>query len=295
MCMVFELLGSSIAKQTTTHSIERLPARAVRQITRQLLLALDFIQTECQIIHTDISPQNICLELACTHETVAKAQADANGDIELATPSLLHSPAFSVRLNDFGIACFTTQHLTDQISPPLLRAPEITLAAPWDASVDVFNLGALVLQFVTGELPFPGKGHRNTRWCHESDRLAQLVRNFGRVPGVVLDEAERKEEFETKGVDLRSVKRGVDTHELEHFVADCAGVHPGDEEGEVGVGAEEERNWDGVSDGDRRADGLPMLEVGEFCDLLRRMLATDPRRRETPRALLQHPWLNRQD
>ena len=265
VCMIFVLLGSSISKQTTDAQTEHLAATAVKQIATQVLLALDFIHTECQIIHTDISPQNICLELTDPRTLVHEAQADAQGNIQLSTPSIIANfETFNVRLNDFGIACFFDRHLTDSISPPLLRAPEITLGAPWDAKVDVFNLGALLLQFITGQLPFPGKGARNTRWCHESDRLTQLIENFGGEPDVVLQNADRADEFAGNGVDLAGKSRRVgDGKAFDHWVA-----------------------------GNTVGTGLGVEEVPLLCDLLRRMLATDPRRRESPARLLEHPWLS---
>lgn len=266
ICMVFRLLGASIVKQTTEAQTQQLPARTVKQITRQLLQALDFIHTECNIIHTDISPQNICLELADPQSVVAETHADREGNIELKTPSLLNANEVNVRLNDFGIACFFDRHLTDNISPPLLRAPEVTLGAPWDAKVDIFSLGALVLQFITGQLPFPGKGERNTRWCHESDRLAQLIGNFGGEPAVVLDNGDRTKEFLSNGVDLTGVKEGVDPALLEHYVV-------------------------GNTMGKNGETDLLLQEVPVLCDLLRKMLATDPRRRESAGVLLIHPWL----
>lgn len=266
VCMVYRLLGEDIAAQTTRAKIEHLPYRAVKQITRQLLEALDFCHTECGVIHTDISPQNICIELADPVGAVAAAKPDSSGRIELATPSLIRAEHhINVRLNDFGIACFLDRHLTDNISPPLLRAPEITLGAPWDQSVDIFNLGALLLQFLTGQLPFPGRGERNKAGCDESDRLSQLIKTFGGEPDVVLANADRAKEFDKKGVDLRRRLTIGSQTSLEKFLFE---------------------NATGKSVID-----TPSEEVVPICNLLRRMLATDPRKRESAKMLLQHPWL----
>lgn len=268
VCMVFELLGRNIADQATTAQIQRLPSRVVKQITRQLLEALDFIHTECQVIHTDISPQNICIKLADASAAVAATKADASGRIQLSTPSLIQDKSMQICLNDFGIACFTDRHLTDDIEPPLLRAPEVTLGAPWDASVDVFNVGALVLQFLTGQLPFPSRGQKNAGGPPESDRLMQLLKSFGEAPDVVVDNADRAEEFAQDGVDLKRKPTPEDRSVLERFVA---------------------QNASGSNDVEL---DMTEVEVKSACDMLRCMLATDPRLREPARKLLQHPWLD---
>lgn len=267
VCMVFELLGGSIAEQATSSQIQRLPSKVVKRITWQLLEALDFIHTECGIIHTDISPSNICIKLPDPLAAVASTEPNAAGKITLSTPSLVQTHDIQIRLNDFGIACFKDRHLTDDIEPPLLRAPEVTLGAPWDSSVDIFNVGALILQFLTGQLPFPSRRHKQSAsGPAESDRLTQLIGSFGAEPDVVLDNADRADEFAKNGVDLKREPTRKDKTALERFVSEyMAGSNAGDH----------------VTSG----------EVHSVCDLLRRMLATDPRLREPARVLLKHPWL----
>lgn len=40
-------------------------------------------------------------------------------------------------LGDWGVACLEDDHLSELIQPTLLRAPEVILEAPWDATVDL--------------------------------------------------------------------------------------------------------------------------------------------------------------
>lgn len=263
VCMVYQLLGANIAKQSTQAQMQHLPYHAVKQITRQLLQALDFLHTECGVIHTDISPSNICIELPDPEAAVTAAKADKTGQVDLTTPSLIKEKNIRVRLNDFGIACFVDRHLTDEISPPLLRAPEITLGAPWDQGVDIFNLGALMLQFLTGQLPFPGRGDKNHA---EGDRLSQLIKSFGGEPDIVIQNADRAEEFSKKGVDLRRAPTISAETSLEDFVAEHA-------------------------TGPSRQQDMPNEDIATVCNMLRRMLATDPMKRESAKELLRHPWL----
>lgn len=62
-CMAFELLGENLLKLSERNEKRRLPILYVKQIAKQLLLALDFLHRKCGIIHTDIKPENILMEL----------------------------------------------------------------------------------------------------------------------------------------------------------------------------------------------------------------------------------------
>lgn len=44
----------------------------------------------------------------------------------------------------FFIASWTHNHLSYLIQPPALRAPEVTIGAPWGTGVDIWSLGCLV-------------------------------------------------------------------------------------------------------------------------------------------------------
>ena len=62
-CMAFELLGENLLKLSERNEKRRLPIIYVKQIAKQLLLALDFLHRKCGIIHTDIKPENVLMEI----------------------------------------------------------------------------------------------------------------------------------------------------------------------------------------------------------------------------------------
>jgi len=85
----------------------------------------------------------------------------------ITTPLLTEMDEIRVRIIDFGVcrlfffcltlfsglskvtnfpltASWVNQHLSDQIQSPHLRAPEVTLGAPWSTGVDIWSLGCLV-------------------------------------------------------------------------------------------------------------------------------------------------------
>ncbi|KAL7414294.1 kinase-like domain-containing protein [Mrakia frigida] len=65
VCMVFEVLGESLLGLIQRHhNVGGLPFPLVKQIAKQVLLGLDFLHRDCQIIHTDLKPENVlvCIE-----------------------------------------------------------------------------------------------------------------------------------------------------------------------------------------------------------------------------------------
>ena len=61
VCMVFEVLGKSLLSLIRKYKYRGAPVEVVRQLSRQLLEALDYCHRVCSIIHTDVKPENCLL------------------------------------------------------------------------------------------------------------------------------------------------------------------------------------------------------------------------------------------
>ncbi|XP_034731692.1 SRSF protein kinase 1a isoform X2 [Etheostoma cragini] len=63
VCMVFEVLGHHLLKWIIKSNYQGLPLSCVKSIIKQVLQGLDYLHTKCQIIHTDIKPENILMSV----------------------------------------------------------------------------------------------------------------------------------------------------------------------------------------------------------------------------------------
>lgn len=61
--MVFEVLGENLLALIKKYEHRGIPIVYVKQIAKQLLLGLDYMHRRCGIIHTDIKPENILMDI----------------------------------------------------------------------------------------------------------------------------------------------------------------------------------------------------------------------------------------
>ena len=70
VCMVFEVLGENLLGLIKRWNHRGIPMPLVRQITKQVLLGLDYLHRECGIIHTDLKPENVLIEIGDVEQIV---------------------------------------------------------------------------------------------------------------------------------------------------------------------------------------------------------------------------------
>jgi len=173
---------------------------------------------------------------------------------EVYFPEGFNMMELSITHSDWGVASFTSRHLTENIQPVLLRAPEVLLQAEWDAAVDIWNLGVLVPELMFAQKMFCG---RDEEGVYEVKRHLEEIEGLRwRFPRSLLERGEE------------SVR--------EMF----------DERGYVG-----ERSRDKVLGLEDRFEDMDAKESSKFVVFITRMLVLDPEERPSTKELLEEPWL----
>ena len=116
----------------------------------------------------DLKPSNILLELENPEQTISqylsgvpiRTETNQSGT-KIPLREVIKTPLVSemyeprIRIVDFSVSSWTNRHHSNRIQPPALRAPEVTIGAPWGTAIDIWSLGCLVCTFLSFPHFFP--------------------------------------------------------------------------------------------------------------------------------------------
>eukprot|EP01119_Soliformovum_irregulare_P012006 TRINITY_DN3081_c0_g1_i1.p1 TRINITY_DN3081_c0_g1~~TRINITY_DN3081_c0_g1_i1.p1 ORF type:complete len:867 (-),score=248.76 TRINITY_DN3081_c0_g1_i1:153-2753(-) len=136
LCMVTELLSLNLFELIKQNSYKGLSLTLIRCFLILLLDGLSVMQ-DAHVIHCDLKPENILLES-------------------------LNSP--SVKIIDFGSACFENNTVYSYIQSRFYRSPEVLIGVSYDSAIDMWSLGCISAELFLGLPLFPGTNEYNQLW-----------------------------------------------------------------------------------------------------------------------------------
>ena len=178
-CLVFEPLGLSIFEFLKANNYIGFFPSQTCQIILQLLRAVDFLHSSVGLIHTDIKPENLLL--VSNNFTIQHLQKDkskcrhhsqhscghcsrSNGTvIDFKIPQSTRIKCKKTKSDDrnmpvvidFGGATyFDDRHKSRIINTRQYRSPEVLLELEWDKSSDLWSVGCVAVEILTGDVLF---------------------------------------------------------------------------------------------------------------------------------------------
>lgn len=191
LCLVFELLSLNLYEFLSKNDFEGLSIPLIRRITVQMLMALKTVHS-VGIIHCDLKPDNILLKF---------------------------ENKSSIKIIDFGSACQEGHKVFEYIQSRFYRAPEIVLEAGYDKAIDIWSVGCILYELLTGNTLFPADSEEELFKMHvevlgpppfellaKGKRTNHYVDNTGKIRGSVIPRSKPisliLEKFDPKIIDL---------------------------------------------------------------------------------------------
>lgn len=241
MCITFELLNINLYELIKKNGFNGFSLQLVRKFAHSLLQCLDALYKN-KIIHCDMKPENVLLK-----------QQGRSG----------------IKVIDFGSSCYETQRVYTYIQSRFYRAPEVILGAKYGMAIDMWSLGCILAELLSGHALFPGED--------EADQLACIIEVLGMPPQNVVNQSKRvRNFFNAKGYPRYCIARTLEDGTI---VLNGGQSRRGKPRGPPGS-KNLVKALDGCSD--------PL-----FLNFLRGCLEWDPEQRMTPAAALKHSWLRR--
>eukprot|EP00850_Spirogloea_muscicola_P004530 SM000019S05074 [mRNA] locus=s19:737735:741346:- [translate_table: standard] len=180
ICMVFERLGPSLYDFLRKNNYRPFTVDQAREFSRQLLESVAYMH-ELTLIHTDLKPENILLVAPDYIRVPEYKKASQAQKHYKRVPS-----SNAITLIDFGSATFESHYHCSVVSTRHYRAPEVILGLGWTYPCDMWSVGCILVELVTGDALF--QTHENL------EHLAMMERVLGPIPQQMIKRADRRAE-----------------------------------------------------------------------------------------------------
>ncbi|PGH16326.1 CMGC/SRPK protein kinase [Helicocarpus griseus UAMH5409] len=203
-CLVHPPLWESVLTFLHRNPIQRLPVPVLAFVLQRLFLALDYLHTECEVMHGDIKADNIMFGIGddsvfndFVEEELGSPcpRKEIDGRIiytsrELKMPKVWGAPV----LCDFGSAMPGDIPHSEDIQPDVYRAPEVILQVPWGYNVDIWNVGCMIWNIFEGGSLFTGQDPELQTY-RSRVHLAQIISLLGPPPTSLLAQGKLSHKF----------------------------------------------------------------------------------------------------
>ncbi|KAH7910212.1 kinase-like domain-containing protein [Hygrophoropsis aurantiaca] len=228
LCFVTDVLGCNmVALRGLQANGRSFPVGLAKRIIKQTLLALDYLHRECNLVHTDVKPDNVLVSVVQTDEAIRRlleespsASYEPRIEPELSPdpiitvksqplpgPNLADMSDLSVCLIDYGHSTPVGKIPESGVQPLLLRAPEVILGHPWSTPIDIWSVGCLVFEYLIGTALFRLYESPSQSISFEDSHLQRTLEIIGPFPSSFLDACPRRSEFFDQEGSLIRIKK----------------------------------------------------------------------------------------
>lgn len=204
ICLVFEPMRETLSLFQSRLRRKRFPLELMKMYLVCLLNGLNYLHSECHVIHADLSLQNMLVNFeddslleefvqAQIENPMLQKKRDGYSIYQSHNqfgPLRVQLGPIVPKIGDFGHARWITNSelQIDPIQPDYYRAPEVILGIGWSYSADIWNLGVLLWNMLegTGTNLF-AQIHSNNGKYMAQNHLAQMIALLGQPPKELIE------------------------------------------------------------------------------------------------------------
>jgi len=224
ICITFEMHHNDLYTELKAGGFVGFKHDHVRDIAVNTLRCLDLLQQN-KIVHADLKPENMLVDAAGSRV---------------------------VKVIDFGSSCFEHEKVHTYIQSRYYRSPEVMLGLGYGCPIDMWSVGCILVELLTGSPLFPAK--------NEFELVTLQTELFDVPPRYLLERATRANEF---------------------FIRTSSGYSPQ---------RFTDRKGRHRAPGGRSLADVCGSTDPYFIDFITRCLTWDPAERMTPSEALRHPY-----
>ncbi|XP_029995385.1 SRSF protein kinase 3 [Sphaeramia orbicularis] len=206
ICLVLELLGPDLRSLQMCLGNPGLSQPVVKQILTQVLQGLNYLHTQCKIIHTDIKPENILLCLEECQTSPAGGSSSSCKQAKSTDGKEMKPHTFKdiqVKIADLGSSCWVYKHFCEEIQTRQYRSLEVLLGSEYGPPADIWSVACMAFELVTGDSLFEPKA--GDSFSLEEDHIAQIMELLGKIPPVIAFSGKYSADYFDRRGDLRRV------------------------------------------------------------------------------------------
>lgn len=161
-----------------------------------------------------------------------------------------------IKIVDFGNACWTHKHFTNNIQTREYRSPEVILGLEYYANTDIWSLACMVFEMLTNTFLF--KPRKGDNYEKNDDHLALMIETLGPIPKSMIQAGKYSKNYFDKNGELLRIQniKGYSLKDILH--------------------------------NEFKYEKNDAAEIEEF---LTPLLQYDPKKRLDAKAALKSPWL----
>ncbi|KAI9361201.1 kinase-like domain-containing protein, partial [Zopfochytrium polystomum] len=165
LCITFELLGTNLYEWIKAGNFRGVHSGVIKRFALQIIEGLVLLKRN-RIVHCDLKPENILLK-----------------DIDF-NPA---SPNYEIKLIDFGSSCFEHEKVYTYVQSRFYRSPEVILGISYTMAIDMWSVGCILAELLTGYPLFAGE--------NENEQLACIMEIKGLPPPDLVSSGSRRQLF----------------------------------------------------------------------------------------------------